>query len=184
MAGGYYDPIRLDVEEISGSYQTCSENSVFSESFERNMLDLLSGDMLVLPTFDSDLDPRPGKFLPESGDMVPESVASLCLHTLTLAGTVFGLGNGGYLSFRRLRYLMPFYLYTVGPPCTSGGMAGMRLFGLDDIISCVTQLLCLYVLLPENSVFSESFERNMLPLVFLVLNGTTGGMCVCSLQTK
>ena len=80
-----------------------------------------SGDMFVLPTFDSDFDPRPGKLLPESGDMVPESVASPCLHTLTSAGSgprQFSASATGhsYVSFRRLRYLMPFYLYPVGPP--------------------------------------------------------------------
>ena len=45
-----------------------------------------SGDMLVLPNFASDSGPEPGKLLPESGDLVPESVACLCLHTLTSAG--------------------------------------------------------------------------------------------------
>ena len=81
-----------------------------------------SGDMFVLPTFD----PRPGKLLPESGDMVPVSVATMCLHTLTSAGS-------GPDSFRR-RGIRPFPTTLrcdaflplhccPHPPCTSGETA-------------------------------------------------------------
>ena len=74
-------------------------------------------------------------------------------------------------------------------PCISGETAGTRLFESDDIISCVTQLLLMYALWPENSGLSEPFVRNMPDLMFLVLNGT--GMvpmhhpvCVYLLRTK
>ena len=67
---------------------------------------------------------------------------------------------------------MSFYLSTVGPPFTSGGMAGARSFEPDDMISCITQFPCLYALLPDNSVLNVWFERDMSDLVCLVIKGT------------
>ena len=67
----------------------------------------------------------------------------------------------------------------LGPPSTSGGMAGARLFESDDMISCITQLPRIYALLPEDAILNVWFGRDMSDRVCLVIRGTDMGPVYC-----
>ena len=75
--------------------------------------------MIVLPNYISDFDPKPRRILPEFRDMCPGSVACLCLHTETSAGSAprqFLTSAAGDTSLSDDWDSLSFYLSTVGHP--------------------------------------------------------------------
>ena len=139
-----------------------------------------------MPNFVGDFDPGPRRIWPEFGDMCPGSVACPCLHTEASAGSgprqfsSPASGDSPLSDGSGIRCL--FTLKLLDPPVASGETVGVRLFELDDIISCATQLPRLSALLPENSALCVLLERDVSDLMCLVLTGTDGGVCVFSLR--
>ena len=142
-----------------------------------------SSVMLIWPGFASDFGPGPPRIWPELGDMGPGIIACPCLHTETSAGSgprQLSTWAAGDLPLLHDSGILCLSTSTpLGPLSTSGVMSGARLFEPDDTISYITQLPCLYALLPDNSVLNVWFGRDMSDLVCLDINRTDMGPVYC-----
>ena len=118
--------------------------------------------MLIWPDLIGDVSLGLVSILPEFGDICTESLACSWLHTdistgpgirqcsTSAAGDTLPSYDSGLPC---LSTLQPFR-----PPIASSATAGVRLFELDDIVSCVMQLPHLSALLPVISVLCTSLE--------------------------